>query len=158
MTACIGVLMGYMLVLGPILLPKPWHFLFSFSSTFALTLLMILNIRIHQVFPLGAAILMTCYGYSAPILCACICALRFDRFLKVGICTGFCGVLLYSANHVASFLFGPGGNSYRVDFTNWQECTNGNVHLISLISFLLLSSIFSIIGIFRIKKHRKTDL
>ena len=49
-TACIGVLMGYVLVLGPILLPKPWHFLLSFSGTFGLTLLMILNIRLQKVF------------------------------------------------------------------------------------------------------------
>ena len=157
-TACIGVLMGYMLVFGPMVLPNPWHFLLSFSGTFVLTLLLILNIRLQAVFPLGAAILMTCYGYSAPILCAYICTLPFDRFLKAGICTGFCGILLYSANHVASLLFGPGGNSYRVDFTNWQECTNGNVHLIFLISFLLLSAIFLIIGLRRIKKRRKTDL
>lgn len=157
-TACIGVLMGYMLVFGPILLPKPWHFLLSFSGAFILTLLMILNIRLQNVFPLGAAILMTCYGYSAPILCAYICALPFDSFLKVGICTGFCGVLLYAANHVASLLFGPGDNSYRVDFSNWQECGNGNFHLIFLISFLLLSAIFAITGICRIKKYRKTDL
>ena len=157
-TACIGVLMGYMLVFGPMVLPNPWHFLLSFSGTFVLTLLLILNIRLQAVFPLGAAILMTCYGYSAPILCAYICTLPFDRFLKAGICTGFCGILLYSANHVASLLFGPGGNSYRVDFTNWQECTNGNVHLIFLISFLLLSAIFLLIGLRRIKKRRKTDL
>lgn len=157
-TTCIGILMGYVLVFGPILLSKPWHFLLSFSGIFGLTLLMILNIRLQNVFPLGAAILMTCYGYSAPILCAYICALPFDRFLKAGICTGLCGALLYAANHVASLLFGTGDNSYRVDFTNWQECTNGNVLLIFLVSFLLLSAIFAIIGICRIKKHRKTDL
>ena len=152
-TACIGVLMGYLLVFGPILLPRPWHFLISFSSTFGLTLLMILNIRLHTVFPLGAAILMTCYGYSGPILCTYLCALRFDRFLKAGICTRFCGVLLYAANYVASLLFGPGDNSYRVDFTNWQEYTNGNVHLIFLMTTLLLGTIFTIIGLCRIKNN-----
>ena len=157
-TACIGVLMGYVLVFGPILLSKPWHFLLSFSITFGLTLLMLLNIRLQKVFPLGAAILMTCYGFSCPILCAYICSLRFDGFLKAGICTGFCGALLYAANHIASLLFGPGDNSYQVDFTNWKECTNGNIHLIFLITSLLISAIFCIIGLCRIKKRRKTDL
>ena len=157
-TACIGVLMGYVLVFGPILLPKPWHFLLSFIGVFGLTLLMLLNIRLQKVFPLGAAILMTCYCFSAPILCTYICALPFDKFLKVGICTGFCGVALYAANHVASFLFGPGDNSYQVDFTNWRECINGNIHLIFLVSSLLISTIFCIIGLCRIQKRRKTDL
>ena len=157
-TACIGVLMGYVLLFGPILLPKPWHFLLSFSGTFGLTLLMILFIRLQKVFPLGAAILITCYGFSAPILCTYICALPFDKFLKAGICTGFCGSLLYAANHVASLLFGPGDNSYQVDFTNWRECVNGNIHLIFLVSSLLICTIFCIIGICRIKKRRKPDL
>ena len=152
-TACIGVLMGYLLVFGPMLLPKPWHFLLSSSGAFGLTLLMILNIRLQSVFPLGAAFLMTCYGYSGPILCAYLCALPFDGFLKAGICTGFCGVLLYAANYGASLLFGPGDNSYQVDFTNWQTCANGNVHLIFLITILLLGTIFTIIGLCRIKNN-----
>ena len=157
-TACIGVLMGYVLVFGPILLPNPWHFLLSFTGTFVLTLLMILNIRLQNVFPLGAAILMACYGFSVPILCAYICTLRFDGFLKAGICTIFCGVLLYAANYAASMLFGPGSNSYRVDFNNWKECLNGNVHLIFLVFSFLISAIFLLLGICRIKKRRKTDL
>ena len=94
----------------------------------------------------------------AALVCTYICTLPFDRFLKAGFCTGFCGVLLYSANHIASLLFGPGNNSYRVDLADWQECVNGNVHLISLITFLLLSAIFTIISLIRIKKRRKTDL
>ena len=152
-TACIGVLMGYVLVFGPMLLPRPRHFLLSFAFTFFLTLLMILNIRLHAVFPLGAAILMTCYGFSAPILCAYICTLAFDGFLKAGICTGFCGVLFYFANHIAALLFGPGDNSYHVDFTNWRECTNGNILLLSLLFLLFVSAAFVIIGLYRIKNH-----
>ena len=129
-TACIGVLMGYVLVFDSILLPNPWHFLLSFTGTFGLTLLMILNIHLQKVFPLGTAIFMTCYGFSAPILCAYICAHRFDGFLKAGVCTGFCGVLLYAANHIASLLFGPSDTTYHVDFGNWEQCINGNLHLI----------------------------
>lgn len=157
-TACIGVLMGYMLVFGPMVLPNPWHFLLSFSGTFVLTLLMILNLRIHTVFPLGAALLMASYGFMPVIFSAFICTLPWDGFLKAAICTALSTLMLYGTNYVATLLFGPGGNSYRVDFTNWQECTNGNVHLIFLISFLLLSAIFLIIGLRRIKKRRKTDL
>ena len=157
-TACIGVLMGYTLVFGPMLLPRPWHFLLSFSCAFGLTILMILNIRIRTTFPLGPALLMVCYGFVPVIFSAFICTRPWDGFLKAAICTALSTLMLYGANYVASLLFGPGSNSYRVDFTNWQECTNGNIHLIFLISFLLLSAIFTIIGLRRTNKHRKTDL
>ena len=152
--ACIGILMGYTLVFGPMLLPRPWHFLHSFSCAFGLTILMILNIRIQTVFSLGPALLMVCYGFVPVIFSVFICTRPWDGFLKAALCTAPSTLMLYGANYVATLLFGPGGNSYRVDFTNWQECTNGNVHLIFLISFLLLSAIFAIIGLCRIKsKH-----
>ena len=151
-TACIGVLMGYVLVFGPILLPKPWHFLLSFGGTFVLTLLMILNIRIRATFPLGPALLMVCYGYAPVLFSVFVCTLPWDGFLKASCSTAICTIFLYFANHAASLLFGPGDNSYRVDFTNWRDCANGNVHLIFLITFLLLSAIFLIIGLCRKKK------
>ena len=157
-TACISVLMGYVLIFGPMLLPRPWHFLFSFSGTFLLTILMILNIRIRATFPLGPALLMACYGFVPVIFSAFVCTLPWDGFLKASCSTAICTIFLYFTNHVATLLFGPGGNSYRVDFANWQECTNGNIHLIFLVSFLLLSTVFGIIGLRRIKKRRKTDL
>ena len=150
--------MGYVLVFGPILLPKPYRFLLPFLGTFGLTILMILNIRLWQVFPLGRAILMACYGFAPVILSAAICTLSWDSFLKASVCVAISTVMFYFTNYIATALFGPGGNSYRVDFTNWQECTNGNVYFIFLVSFLLLSAVFTIIGLRRIQKHRKTDL
>ena len=158
LTACIGVLMGYVLVFGPILLPRPWNFLLSFCGMFLLTLLMILNIRIRTIFPLGPALLMAGYGFAPVILSSLICIRPWDAFLKGAICTALSTLMLYGANYAATLLFGPGDNSYRVDFSNWQEYTNGNVHLIFLISFLLLSAIFAIIGLYSTDKHRKTDL
>ena len=161
LTACIGLLMGYVFLFLPKLLSNTKYarsrFVLSYSVIFALTILMMLHIRIWQSFPLGRAILMAAYGFAPVILFAYICTRPLDLFLKLGICTSIGTVVFYGTNYVADNLFGPTGNRYQVDFHNWEECINGNISLIFLISFLLISAAFLAAGIVRIRK-RKTGL
>ncbi|MBQ5707098.1 MAG: helix-turn-helix transcriptional regulator, partial [Peptococcaceae bacterium] len=67
LTACIGILMGYVLLFEPILLSKTnysrYKFIISFAITLVLTVLMMIHIRIWQSFMLGNAILMAVYGF-----------------------------------------------------------------------------------------------
>lgn len=158
LTACIGVLMGYVLLFAPILLSKteysPYKFVIPFALTFVLTVLMLLHIRIWQSFPLGSAILMAAYGFAPVILCAAICTFRLDAFLKAGICTALSAVMFYFTNRVITVLFGPSDNHYQVDFQNWEQCFNGNIHLICLITFLFVSAVFLSIGLSRVRKRK----
>jgi len=158
LTACIGILMGYVLLFGPILLSKTnysrYKFIISFVLMFVLTVLMMLHIRIWQPYLLGHAILMAAYGFAPVIISTFICTLRLDVFLKAGICTAVSAVMFYFANYVITALFGPSDNHYQVDFHNWEECINGNIHLISLVSFLLISAIFIGIGVIRHSKSK----
>ena len=152
--------MGYVLVFVPILLSKTrisrYKFLISFSATLVLTVLMLMHIRIWQSFALGNAILMTIYGFLPAIICTAVCLFRLNAFLKAGICSAVGGIMLYCANLVIAALFGASSNSpYKVDFTNWNQCTTGNVHLIVLLSILLISFIFFAIGLFRAIKNNK---
>lgn len=160
LTACIGVLMGYVLVFGPILLSKslysPYKFVIPFALTFVLTVLMMLHIRIWQPFPLGSAILIAAYGFAPVILSTIICSFRLDAFFKAGICTALCAVMFYFANHAITALFGPADNHYQVDFRNWEQCINGNIHLICLITFLFVSAVFLGIGVFRVRKSKRS--
>lgn len=159
LTACIGILMGYVLLFGPMLLSKTpyarYKFVISFTLTFALTVLLLLNIRIRQPFMLSHGILMAIYGFAPIILSAFICACRFDGFLKAGICTAVNAIALYFTNYVADSLFGSTENHYQVDFQNWELCLNGNVHVISLTTLLLVSAVFAGIGLVRIRKKPK---
>ena len=161
-TACIGLLMGYVVVFAPVFLQKTsfsrYKLVISFGTLLVLTILMLMYIRIRQTFPLGRAILMAGYGFTPVIFSAYICTLPWDSFLKASVCVTISTVIFYFTNYVCTMLFGPSDTTYHVDFGNWEQCINGNVHLIFLISFLLLSTIFLIIGIYRIKKCRKTDL
>ena len=160
LTACIGILMGYVLLFVPILLSKTnysrYKFIISVTATFGLTVLMIIHIRIWQAFMFGNAILMALYGFVPVIACAVICAFRFNAFLKAGICTAVSGITLYCTNHVATALFGPSSNSsYQVDFHDWEQCLNGNVQFIVLILLLFVSVVLFEIGLFRVKRNKK---
>ena len=159
LTACLGILMGYVLLFVPILLSNGtysrYKFVISFTLTFALAILMLLNIRIWQSFMLGPAILMTAYGFLPVILCAIINVFHFDGFLKAGICTAVSAVMFYFTNCVIAALFGPTENHYQVDFSNWEQCMNGNIHFILLMSLLLISAVFIGIGILRISRKKK---
>ena len=161
LTTCIGILMGYVLIFAPVLLSKTncarYKHVISFTALFLLTVLMMIHIRLWQPYRLGRAILLAAYGFVPVIACAVICTLRFNTFSKAGICTAVIGTTLYCANHVIAALLGPPDPThYQVDFQNWEQCLNGNVLLIMLISFLLISAIFFAIGFFR-NRRKKTD-
>jgi hypothetical protein len=51
-------------------------------------------------------------------------------------------------------LFNRRQSSYQVNFQDWEQCSEGNVYAIILLSLLLLSAVFLIIGISRIRKNR----
>ena len=114
-------------------------------------------IRIWQPFMLGNAMLLAAYGFVPVIACAVICAFRFNALLKAGICTAVIGITLYCANHVIATLFGPPDNKpYLVDFHNWEQCLDGNVHFIMLMLFLFVSAVLFMIGFFRARKKEKS--
>lgn len=158
-TACIGILMGYTLLFLPMLLSKTRiknvRFVISFVAAFAFTISLLQSINVWQPFMLTPAIWMTCYGFIPIFLCGGICMLRFDSFMKAGICTLLSTVAYYFTGYVVNYLFNLTENHYEVDFYNWEQCSNGNVHFILLLSFLLVSVILIGMGILRISKNRK---
>ena len=84
--ACIGTLMGYILVFGTILLSKTklsrFKFVLAFTAVLVLTILLLLCVYSWQPFMLGSAILITIYAYIPVIFCTVICMFSFDGFFK----------------------------------------------------------------------------
>ena len=158
LTACIGILIGYAVIFLPILLSRTtlsrYKFILSFTAAFVLTVVLLLNIHVWNPFSVLPAILITCYAFLPVLVCAVICALRFDAFLKTGICIALSTVVYYFTNAVVDQLFGTNNSSYRVNFHDWQQCSNGNVHLISLLSLLLIGVLFLAAGMFRLCKRK----
>ena len=158
LTACIGILIGYAVLFLPILLSRTtlsrYKFILSFTAAFVLTVFLLLNIHVWNPFSVVPAILITCYAFLPVLVCAVICALRVDAFLKTGICIALSTVVYYFTNAVVDQLFGTNNSSYRVNFNDWQQCSNGNVHLISLLSLLLIGVLFLAAGMFRLCKRK----
>ena len=158
LTACIGILIGYAVIFLPILLSRTtlsrYRFILSFTAAFVLTVFLLLNIHAWNSFSVLPAILITCYAFLPVLVCAVICALRFDAFLKTGICIALSTVVYYFTNAVVDQLLGTNNSSYRVNFHDWQQCSNGNVHLISLLSLLLIGVLFLAAGMLRLCKRK----
>ena len=157
--ACIGTLMGYILVFGTILLSRTrlsrFKFVIAFMAVMALTILLLLCVYSWQPFMLGAAILITIYAYIPVIFCAVISLLSFDRFFKAGICTVVASCAYYCMGRVTNALFGLNENHYEVDFRNWAQCVTGNVHLIVITAMLFISVVLFAIGFLRVRKAKK---
>lgn len=159
LTTCISVLIGYEVIFLPIILSQTkisrFKYIISFTVACILTILLLLNINIWNTFRVVPSILITCYAFIPIMICAAICLLRIDAFLKTGISIAFCTIVYYFTNYVVDKLFGTNNSSYQVNFNDWQQYSNGNVHFISLISLLSISVIFLCIGIYRY--HKKVN-
>ena len=157
--ACIGTLMGYILVFGTILLSRTrlsrFNFVIAFTAVFVLTILLLLCVYSWQSFMLGSAMLITIYAYIPVIFCAVICMFSFDGFFKAGICAVVASCVYYCMGYVTNALFGLNENHYEVDFHNWAQCVTGNVHLIVITVMLLISAVLFAIGFLRIRKDKK---
>ena len=157
--ACIGTLMGYILVFGTILLSRTrlsrYKFVIAFAAVLVLTILLLLCVYSWQSFMLGSAIVITIYAYIPVIFCAVICMFSFDGFFKAGICAVVTSCIYYCMGHVTNELFGLNENHYEVDFHNWSKCVTGNVHLIVITAMLLISSVLFAIGFLRTRKSKK---
>ncbi len=151
--ACIGTLMGYVLIFLPLLLKTRYKFVISLMVTMILTLLLLLMVNTFKPFMLDSAIFVTLYSYIPAILCALICTFSFCAFLKTGICIYLSTAFYYFLGHIVNFLFGTNENHYEVDFYNWEECTSGNVSFIVLASLIFIATVFTVIGI--TKKARR---
>ena len=159
LTTCIGVLIGYEIIFLPIFLSQTkisrFKYIISFTVACILTILLLLNINIWNTFRVVPSILITCYAFIPIMICAAICLLQIDAFLKTGISIAFCTIVYYFTNYVVDRLFGTNNSSYQVNFNDWQQYSNGNVHFISLISLLSISVIFLCVGIYRY--HKKVN-
>lgn len=157
--ACIGTLMGYILVFGTILLSKTklhnFKFVITFTAVLVLTILLLLCIYSWHPFVIEPAIFITIYAYIPLIFCAVICTLKLDSFFKVGICTAVASCAYYFTGYVTNALFKLNENHYEVDFNNWARCVTGNVHLIVITAMIFVSVVFFAIGLLRVLKAKK---
>lgn len=156
--ACIGTLMGYVLIFGTILLSgtrlSRLKFVIAFTTVTVLTILLLLCVYSRSPFMLGSAILITIYAYLPVMLITVICLFSLDGFIKAGICTVVASCAYYCMGHVTNLLFGLNENHYEVDFHDWARCVSGNVHFIVISVMLLTGAVFFAVGLLRVRKMK----
>ncbi|MBR5572657.1 MAG: helix-turn-helix transcriptional regulator [Oscillospiraceae bacterium] len=155
-TACVGVLMGYVAVFLPIMMSRTRYKRYGFLAVavllLVLTVLLLLTVRTYVSFPLPAALAITGYNFLPVLFCALICLLRKNGFWKAGVSTLFGAVVYVFTALIVEELIGTTKNHYRVDFHNWAECINGNIHCLTFISLVLIGAVLLAIGL-KIRKR-----
>lgn len=169
--ATFGTLLGYFAFFYPIIFSKLKMYLleekykkirklFMLSYAFGLliiTLLLLIFINSYSgIGNMKNAFIITITSYGILFSYAIVEFFNINRLAKIGIDIFLTGIESIGLGYVISKLIG--GNSftdYKVNFNDWTHYTSGNVACIVLLSFLLLSIIFIVIGIIKHKKNQE---
>ena len=120
-----------------------------------MTALLLLTVNPWKPFALADGLFITCYWFIPAIICTFICTFKLDPFMKAGICTAIAAVIFYGSNFVIENILGDTtGNYYKVDFSNWEQCINGNVNLLVFVGLLLIGVTFVAVGYFRNRRMK----
>ena len=155
-TACVGTLMGYVCVFLPILLSctaaRRYGFLLTAAALCLLTFALLFLVRLFVAFPLFSAWLVAAYAFLPLLICAAICLLRINGFIKTALSIYIFTAVYYFLGYLTNWLFGLNEDYYTVDFHNWAEHITANVWGIVLPCVILIATIFLVIGLLRMKK------
>ena len=158
-TACVGTMMGYASVFLPVLLSRTalrrCGFLLTAVTLCALTLILLCMVRLFVPFPLWSGWLVAAYAFLPLLLCAAVCLLRMDGFIKTALSIGVFTAVYYFLGYFINWLFGLNEDNYTVDFHNWAEHITGNVWAIVFPSLILIAAVFLMIGLIRTIRRKK---
>jgi len=161
--ASAAVLLGYIVCFGPFLirryLPERYGKLslpLYFGVVYISLLLLLSVIRITVGYPLWKGILISIYTYIPFIIISAIHLLNMNRYFKAAVDIIAFGLIGYGMQWWINRIIG--GNTpqyYRVDFTDWINCVNGNITLSALILAIAISAVLTTIGIYQTKRNKR---
>lgn len=169
LVASFGTLLGYFAFFYPIIFSRlkmymmeekynkiKKYFMLTYSiGLLILTILLLLVVNTYVKIDLGGAILITIVSYGLMFGYSLIELLNVHRLVKLGIdgfitCIGWFGIGYVATKYVGQDLF----TEYKVDFSDWTNCINGNVMCLVLISLIAISLVLLLIGL-KLNKKRK---
>lgn len=170
-TAISGTAIGYFAIFYPIAFVrqksyvtentyakrKKYFLLTYFAGLFLLTVLLLFLIGGLVKYDLNLALRITAYCYSIAFIWGIAELFSIPRLCKLGIDFIFTGIYFYVLSGVLNVLItGKLNDCYKTDFSNWTECTNGNVAVITAGSFAAVGIALIISGIvIKNKKHNQ---
>ena len=159
-TAAMGTLLGYIVVFGPILLRRyarerlgKWTVPLYFAVCAAFVFLLLLVVRMFVPFSIGNASLMTLYGMIPFAVISLMHLLPCNRYWKAAVDVLLSGVTCYGAQYVINKILGVDrAADYVINFSDWANCTNGNVYILVLAVCVLVSVILAVLGGMRTRR------
>ena len=167
--ASTGTLLGYFTFFYPIIFSRlkmymmeekynkiKKFFLLTYSiGLLLLTLLLLVVINAYvKIDNLSGAMLITVVSYGLLFSYSIIEFFNINRLIKLGLdgfitCIEWFGIAYVVTKYIGKELF----EEYKINFSNWANCVNGNVMCITLLSLAIISTILLIIGI---KKRKQS--
>lgn len=162
LVATFGTLLGYFTIFYPIIFKKQSQYMHEDSYnnlkrflmiTYAfglllLTLLLLLFINNYSgISNFSNAITITLYSYVILFIYGIVEIFKINRFIKISLDCFFTGLYFVGLALVLNKIFGESVSTYKINFLDWNNYCNGNVCFIILLSLLVVSIIFGILGI-----------
>ncbi len=171
LVASSGTLLGYFVFFYPIvfsrfkmyMLEEKYNrikkfFMLTYSiGLLLLTILLLLVVNMYTKIDLGGAIFIAVVSYGLLFIYSIIEFFNVNRLIKLGIdgfitCIGWYGI----GNIVSNYVGEDFATEYKIDFSDWTNCINGNVMCIVLFSLASISLILLIIGIIKDTKRKQS--
>ena len=166
-TAAAGTLLGYFALFYPILFARQKAYLTEakyarlkrfflityFPALLLLTLLLLVCVNAYAPFDLTLGVKITLYCFTLPLAYGLIALLPAAKCLRIGIDAFITGAYLFGLDCVLNSLLGPKSeNYYQINFADWENCSDGNVMLISVGVCVIVGAVLIVCGI-RKKKN-----
>lgn len=162
--AAAGTLLGYVCVFGFPLLkkyvsPKYGRFLplLLFAAFCVCLFLLLCVVRLTVEYRFLTGIYIAAFAVIPPAVIAVMHLVRCSALLRASADVFVSGAVMYGAQYCVNALLGIDARAdYRVDFTDWTSCVNGNVYLLLLLVCLTVSAALLVMGIVRHIRNGKS--
>jgi len=136
---------------------KRFFLIFYMTIIYLLTALMLVFISAYTKASLGFSIKILTGCFWILLLFGIVRMLKLRLFTRLGIDFALTALYCFFLNGFLNHMLNPSCKGcYIINFADWDNCSNGNVCLIIVISALFLSALFFAVSILKRKRCRKT--
>lgn len=156
--ATMGTLLGYIVLFLPYLLKRyairKYNVALYFFMTYSSLFILLFVIGVTNGYDMKSGYVITLFTMIPFAIISIMHMTSINGWFKASVDTFFMTISLYSLQYILTLTLGENDNSsYKVNFSDWPNHVNGNVFLLTLITGIILSIAFFIVGIK--KKHRR---
>lgn len=160
-----GTVLGYFVFFYPVLFKhqsryigeekyesiSKYLFITYTAGIILLTFILLLCVAATVNYDLLLALKCAGYCFILPLIWGIVELIPVKRIFRLSLDSLFTGAHLYGLNGVLNKLLEGGSGWYQINFSDWENFTDGNVAIIGLAFFVLLAAVFAVFGFCRKK-------